>query len=96
MLNPQDQPEGFLAVLAAIGAAIGLGKLLNSDEKLSVRLVLGRAAVNAGIGAAAGATSLMFPTAEPLVLYGVAAGLASLGTSALEAVVRKKTGGVGE
>lgn len=96
MINPHDQPEGFIAVLAAIGAAIGLGKLLNSSEPVTSRLVIGRALVNGGIGAAAGAGTLLFPTADPIVLYGLAAALASLGTSALEAAVKKKLGSDGE
>lgn len=93
MITPQSNPEGFLAILAGIGAAIGLGKLLNSTEKLSPRLVVGRAITSAGIGAAAGATTLLFPTADPLVMYGMAAFLSSLGTSALEAILRNRTGG---
>jgi hypothetical protein len=92
-MTPQDSPLGFIAILAGIGAAIGLGKLLNSEEKITPRLVIGRALVNAGIGAAAGATSLLFPNADPIVLYGLAAGLASIGTSALEMILKKKLGG---
>jgi hypothetical protein len=89
-MTPQDSPEWFVGVLAGIGAAIGLGKLLNSDEKITARLVIGRAVVNAGIGAAAGAGTLLFPSADPIVLYGLAAGLASLGTSGVEMVLRKR------
>jgi hypothetical protein len=96
MISPKDQPEVFLAMLAGLGAAIGLGKLLGSDEKLTLRLAVGRALTNAGIGAAAGATTLLFPSADPLVMYGVAAGLASLGTSALEVILKKRIGGAGE
>jgi hypothetical protein len=93
MISPKDHPEVFIGILAGIGAAIGLGKLLNSDEKITARLVVGRAIVNAGIGAAAGAGTLLFPSADPLVLYGLAAGIASLGTSGLEMLVKKKLGG---
>lgn len=92
MIQPHDNPEGFMAVLAAIGAAVGLGKLLGSSDPLTPRLVLGRAITSAGIGCAAGAITLMVPNADPLVMYGVAAGLSSLGTSALEAFFRKYTG----
>lgn len=92
MINPQDSPERFVAILATIGAAIGLGKLLNSDEKITPRLVIGRAVVNAGIGAGAGAGTLLFPAADPIVLYGLAAGLASLGTSGVEMLLRKRLG----
>ena len=93
MIDPNDSPLSFIAILAGIGAAIGLGKLLNSDEKVTPRLVIGRAIVTAGIGAAAGAGSLLFPTASPLVLYGLAAFIASLGTSGLEMVLKRKLGG---
>jgi hypothetical protein len=91
-MNPQDSPLTFIGILAAIGAAIGLGKLLNSDERITPRLVIGRAVVNAGIGAVAGAGTLLFPNADPVVLYGLAAGLASLGTSGVEMVLKKKLG----
>ncbi|NCT81901.1 MAG: holin [Comamonadaceae bacterium] len=92
-MNPQEHPERFLGVLAFIGAAIGIGKLLAGAEPLTLRVTFGRALVSAGIGAAAGATALLFPSADPLVMYGVAAGLASLGTSALESVLSKRLGG---
>lgn len=88
-MNPHNNPEGFLAILASIGVFIGLGKVLSSTEPLTFRLVAGRALTSAGIGAAAGAATLLFPTADPLVMYGLAATAASLGTSALEAAVKK-------
>lgn len=91
-MNPKEHPEAFVATLALIGAGIGIGKLLASEEKLTTRLVIGRALVTAGIGAAAGAVSLLFPSADPLVLYGSAAGLASLGTSGLEMIVHRLAG----
>ena len=91
MINPKESPELFLAVLGAIGAAIGLGKLLSSDTPITARVAVGRAVTTAGIGMAAGAVTLMVPAADPLVMYGAAAGLASLGTSALEAALAKWT-----
>lgn len=92
-MNPQDSPEVRLGLLAALGAAIGIGKLLAGGEPLTARLVLGRALVSGGIGAAASATTIVFPTADPLVTYGVAAALASIGTSALETILARKVGG---
>lgn len=89
MISPHEHPEGFLAALAGLGAAIGLGKLLASTEPLTVRLVIGRALIHGGFGATAGATTLLFPTADPLVMFGVAAGIASLGNSALEIILQR-------
>ena len=91
-MTPQDNPEGFLAVLAAIGAAIGIGKLMAADEPITLRLFIGRAIATAGIGAAAGTVMFLVPTANPVLLYGTAAGLASMGTSTLEYILKKKLG----
>jgi hypothetical protein len=96
MIDPQNHPEGFLGFLAAIGALIGLGKLLGSDEPLTPRLIAGRMLASAGVGSAAGATTLLFPSADPIVLLGVAAALASAGASFLEMVLKKKLGASSE
>jgi hypothetical protein len=91
MIDPKGNPEAFISILAGIGAAIGMGKLLNSTDRITPRIATGRAIVTAGIGAAAGAATLLFPSADPIVLYGLASGLASLGTSGLEVVLNKWT-----
>jgi hypothetical protein len=91
-----DNPEGFVASLALIGAAIGLGKLLNSADPITARVVIGRAIVNAGIGAAAGTVMLFVPDAHPVLLYGAAAGLASVGTSTLEYILKARLSGKAE
>jgi len=92
MFTPQDHPVGFVAVLGGIGAFIGLGKLLASNEPITWRMAIGRMLASAGVGAAAGATTLLFPNADPIVLLGVAAALASAGTSTLEMILKKKLG----
>lgn len=92
-MNINEHPEGFVAILAAIGAAIGIGKLMAADDPITARLLIGRAAVNAGIGAAAGAVMLFVPDAHPVLLYGTAAGLASVGTSTLEYILKSRFGG---
>ena len=96
MFNPHDQPESALAVLAGIGACIGLGKLLASDEPLTRRMVVGRMLASGGVGAAAGATTLLFPSADPIVLLGIAAALASAGSRVLELILKKRLGGSDE
>ena len=92
-MNLNEHPEGFVAALAAIGAAIGIGKLLAADDPITVRLLIGRATVSAGIGAAAGSVMLFAPDAHPVLLYGAAAGLASVGTSTLEYILKSRLGG---
>lgn len=91
-MNLNEHPEGFVASLAAIGALIGIGKLMAADDPITLRLFLGRAIVNAGIGAAAGSVMLFAPDANPVLLYGAAAGLASVGTSTLEYILKSRFG----
>lgn len=72
------------AYLWAIGSVIGLGQLLLSDAPLTWRNAAGRAMVHGGLATVAG-TLLLFVTGTPnIALFGVAAALASLGTSFLE------------
>ncbi|EBX5792323.1 holin, partial [Salmonella enterica subsp. enterica serovar Tennessee] len=44
----QDYEKGFIA-LVVMGGLIALGKLLNSDEPITLRLVAGRVIVGAGL-----------------------------------------------
>jgi hypothetical protein len=92
-MNPTTQPEGFVAALASIGAVIGIGQLMAADDPITARLLIGRAIASAGIGAAAGAVMLFAPDAHPVLLYGTAAGLASVGTSTLEYILKNRFGG---
>ncbi|CEF23516.1 phage holin family protein [Xanthomonas citri] len=52
----------LLGTLGAVGALIGIAKLLVSDEPLKPRQVIGRALLHAGLGvASAGILVLRFP-----------------------------------
>lgn len=75
--------------LAIVGAMIGMGQLLASTEVLTWRIIIGRALSSAGLGVTAGAILLWYPGIHPVALAGIAALLASLGTSALERMVQK-------
>lgn len=67
-----------------LGAAIGLGQLLASDAPLSWRTLIGRAMVSGGLGTAAGLVLLAFDSVPMVALFGAAAAIASIGTSAIE------------
>lgn len=95
-MNPHANPEGFIAVLAGIGAAVGIGKLMAADDPITGRLLIGRALISAGLGAAAGAVTFLVPDANPILLYGAAAGIASMGTSTIEFILKKRLGGSSE
>lgn len=74
--------------LALIGAAVGIGQLLASEERLTIRIVVGRAICSAGLGASCAAAGLIFPDVNPIMSYGLAALVASLGTSGLEVLLK--------
>jgi hypothetical protein len=85
-INDSLQSVGWLAVL---GGLVGLGQLLASQEKLTARIVIGRFLSSAGIGAAAALPLAIMPDMPFGAQLALAAGLASLGTSALERLVQR-------
>ena len=67
-----------------IGATIGIGQHLLSPDSFSWRFIFGRALSTGGLAVVAGVVLLAHPTMPPLAQMGIAAGIASLGTAALE------------
>ena len=83
---------GTSALFALVGMTIGVGRLLNSGETLSARLLIGRAMSTGGIAMAAGAVLVWIPSLPLLGQIGIAAGLASLGTAGLERLFTRAMG----
>lgn len=75
-----------------IGIAIGLGQLLASQEKLTPRITWGRAISTGGISMASGVALVWIPDMPLLAQFGLAAALASLGTSGLERLFQRWIG----
>ena len=71
-------------LFALVGVTIGLGQLLAGNERLTYRLLVGRALSTGGLAMAAGVVLVWVPELSMVGQIGVAAGLASLGTSGLE------------
>lgn len=91
-------PERFIAwyeqiaqaiLFALIGVTIGIGQLLASSEVLTWRIVVGRALSSGGIAMGAGAVLVWVPELTLVGQFGVAAALASLGTSGLEKLFQR-------
>ncbi len=74
---------------ALVGIMIGLGQLLLSKEVLTCRIIVGRALSTGGIAMAAGAALAWYPDLPLVAQIGLAAGLASLGTSGLERMFQR-------
>lgn len=85
-------PLQTLVAMGTVGVLVALGQLLGSNEKLTPRIIFGRALSSVGLAVSAGALMLWFTEPNPLALIGASAGLASLGTSFLERLVQKKLG----
>jgi membrane protein implicated in regulation of membrane protease activity len=81
-----------VGVLVGVGAVVGLGQLLVSNEKLIGRIIVGRAIVSGGLALAAAGLLSFIPELSFYAQVGVASALSSLGTSALERVVQRITG----
>jgi hypothetical protein len=95
-MDIKSNPEAFFGTLAGIGALVGIGQLLASDAPLSLRIAAGRALISAGLGAAAGVALAMFPSADPVFLYGLAAAGSSLGASGVERLMGRVITGKSE
>lgn len=74
------------------GVIIGIGQLLGSSDKLTTRLILGRALSSAGLSLVAGVSLLQIPDMPLIPLIGLSALISSLGTSALEKFVQQYLG----
>ena len=74
--------SSFLFLL--VGISIGIGQLLAGNKRITTRLLIGRALSTGGLAMAAGVVLVWVPELSMVGQIGVAAGLASLGTSGLE------------
>ena len=79
----------FFAWSSILGALIGLGQILDSAEKLSWRIVVGRALVSAGLASMAPVLLVWLPQMPRMAEFAFAALLASIGTSGLQMLVRR-------
>ena len=76
-------------LFSIIGVSIGLGQLLASKEKLTQQIMLGRALSTGGLAMAAGVVFVWYPDLPKVAQLGVAAALASLGTSGIERLLQR-------
>ena len=87
-----SEAVGQALMFCVIGIVTGLGQLMASKEVLTWRIVIGRCLSSAGIATAAGVVLLAVPHVSPLAQIGLAAALASLGTSGLERLIQRILG----
>lgn len=73
----------------AFGILLTIGQVLSRKEKTPWRIIIGRSISNGGLASAAGVVLLWYPEAPLIVLIGVAASLATLGTAGLERLFQR-------
>jgi hypothetical protein len=84
----QDLEKNLIG-LVSIGAVIGVGKLLTSSEKLTFRLILGRAILGSATSMIAGVVLIQIPAISELSLLGVGSALGIVGSQYIEKTLRK-------
>lgn len=89
-MHHQDDPRIIVLALAASGALAGLAQLLLSSEKLTLRLAIGRAVSTAILSMSALLLPFFVGHMDQWQLVGAGCLIGSLGTSGLEAIIRRK------
>nr|WP_244316896.1 phage holin family protein [Mixta theicola] len=79
----------MLAKLLLIGAVIGLGQLMVSNERITARLLVGRVILGSAVAPLAAIPLLKFPDMPELVVIGLACGLGILGSAFIEEGLRR-------
>jgi hypothetical protein len=87
----ENEMYSMVAMAAVIGALVGIGKLLQSGDVITLRLAIGRAITTAGLGVAAFSILALFPDLNNTTMLGLAILLASMGESGLEKILNKYT-----
>lgn len=80
-------------LLLGIGALIAMGKLLAGDEKITLRLAVGRIILGSATSLVAGMLLLQIPDISPLALVATGSALGIAGSQAVEAAMRRWGGG---
>ncbi len=84
-----DSREQILLMLAAVGAVIAVGKMLAGGGKITLRLMIGRVIIGAGLSVAAAAALAMWPDLPGVALIGIGSAFGILGQAFLEGIVRR-------
>lgn len=88
------EPDTKLLVsLGLTGAVIGLGKTLAAGSPSNWKIATARCITTAGLSMSAAFAVVIFPALSFTASVGLAAALASLGTSALEQMFQRVFGG---
>lgn len=91
-MKNDNEMAAIALIVAAIGALIGIAKLLLSSEVLTWRLFLGRAIVTAALAMGAFIGLIWIPDTDAVVIVGIACLIASMGEQGLEKILNRYLG----
>lgn len=72
-----------------VGVLTAVGQMLQSTSPITWRIAVGRSITTGGMGLVAGAALAVFPDLSFIAQLGIAAALASLGSSGIEIVLQR-------
>lgn len=94
MVDGQEDLRSTLQIVGSLGIAgllVGIGQLMRSKEKITLKVAIGRAIMQALLAVPAASIYLVIPEAPLAAVIGVGAALSSLGVSGLEKLLEKLT-----
>lgn len=90
-MKNENEVFTIAAIVAGVGAIIGIGKLLQSTENLTPRLIAGRAITTAALALVAFAILAWLPDLPAEAMVGFSALIASLGEQSVEKMINRYT-----
>lgn len=84
------EASSLFTKLILIGAVIGIGQVLVSNERITLRLALGRIILGSAVALVAGGALLQFENVPELAVIGIACALGIAGHTAIEAAVKSR------
>ncbi|MEI9788384.1 phage holin family protein [Moellerella wisconsensis] len=85
----EEHEKTFIA-LFFMGVLIAIGKILTSDEQITVRLFFGRVILGAAISVLAGALLIWIPDISPLAITGLGSAFGIIGYQLIEMWLKKR------
>lgn len=85
-----DEYEKTLASLVIVGAAIALGKMLVTNEIITIRLFVGRIILGSAVSVVAGALLILWPGINSIAVMGIGSALGIAGYQLVEIWLRKR------
>lgn len=85
-----QEHEKSLYSLLLIGALIAIGKVLSSNDPITLRLIISRVILGSFVSVMAGAVLIKIPDASPLAIQGIGAALGIAGYQTVELWLRRR------